>query len=139
MYYTPELFEKGNPSFKKNITTGYIDRKVYDENPLTHEDFKKYLDDSSRKLTQVEEYYVKTRPNMKLSTYIFTQINHLLKFILETYINTIDIKNIQKHNIIELQLLNNKLLRRLLESIWQFMASSILVITSNHGLQSITP
>ena len=88
MYYTPELFEKGNPSFKKNITTGYIDRKVYIENPLTHADFSKYLD-SDRTLTPVEQYYKKTRPNTKLSTYIFTQINHLLKFIFETYVGKV--------------------------------------------------
>jgi hypothetical protein len=94
MYYTPELFEKGNSSFKKNITTGYIDRKVYDENPLTHEDFKKYLDNPNRKLTQIENYYIETRPNMKLSTYIFNQINHLLKFILETYVNTVGTKTL---------------------------------------------
>jgi len=94
MYYTPEYFEKGNPSFKKNITTGYIDRKVYDENPLTHEDFKRYLDNPNRKLSPVEEYFIKTRPNMKLSTYVFTQINHLLKFILETYITTLGTKTL---------------------------------------------
>ena len=94
MYYTAELFEKGNASFKKNITTGYIDRKVYEENPLTHEDFKKYLDNTERKLTPVEEYYMKTRPNVKLSNYVFTQINHLLKFILETYISTVGTKTL---------------------------------------------
>jgi hypothetical protein len=94
MYYTAELFEKGNSSFKKNITTGYIDRKVYEENPLTHEDFKKYLDNPTRKLTPVEEYYVKTRPDTKLSNYVFGQINHLLKFILETYITTVGTKTL---------------------------------------------
>ena len=94
MYYTAELFEKGNPSFKKNITTGYIDRKVYEENPLTHEDFKKYLDDPRRKLTSVEQYFKQSRPNIKLSTYVFSQINHLLKFILETYVNTVGTKTL---------------------------------------------
>jgi hypothetical protein len=94
MYYTPELFEKGNPSFKKNITTGYIDRKVYEVNPLTHEDFKKYLDNPNRKRTQIEEYFVESRPNIKLSTYVFTQINHLLKFILETYVSVVGSKTL---------------------------------------------
>ena len=89
MYYTPELFEKGNPSFKKNITTGYIDRKVYDENPSTHGDFKKYLDNPNRQLTAIEQYYKRTRPNTKLSNYVFTQINHLIKFILETYVDVV--------------------------------------------------
>lgn len=94
MYYTPELFERGNPSFKKNITTGYIDRQVYSVNPLTHEDFKKYLDNPNRTKTSIEEYFVKTRPNIKLSNYVFTQINHLLKFILETYITTVGTKTL---------------------------------------------
>ncbi len=43
MYYTPELFEKGSLEEAKNITTGYIDRKVYEENPLTHQDFYDWL------------------------------------------------------------------------------------------------
>ena len=30
--------------FKKHITTGYIDRKIYEENPLTLEDFREHLD-----------------------------------------------------------------------------------------------
>jgi hypothetical protein len=94
MYYTAELFEKGNPSFKKNITTGYIDRKIYDEHPLTHEDFKQYLDDTYRKKTDIEQYFIKTRPHLNLSNYIFTQINHLLKFILETYVTTIGTKTL---------------------------------------------
>ena len=94
MYYTPEHYEKGNSSFKKNITTGYIDRKVYEENPLTHEDFSKYLDDPNRKLSTIEEYFVKTRPNVKLSHYVFMQINHLLKFILETYVTTVGTKTL---------------------------------------------
>jgi hypothetical protein len=89
MYYTPELFEKGNPSFKKNITTGYIDRQVYVENPLTHGDFKTYLDDSLRQKYPIEEYIIKNKPNIKLSTYVFTQINLLMRFIFDTFQSTI--------------------------------------------------
>ena len=40
MYYTPELWEAYSTEKAKIITTGYIDRKVYEENPLTHQDFK---------------------------------------------------------------------------------------------------
>lgn len=43
MYYTPKFFEKGSLDKDINITTGYIDRKVYDENPLTIQDFIEYL------------------------------------------------------------------------------------------------
>ena len=45
MYYTPENFEKYSKDPKKVITTGYIDRKVYDENPLEFTDLRKFLGD----------------------------------------------------------------------------------------------
>jgi hypothetical protein len=43
MYYTKQPFIKNSTNFWSNITTGYIDRWVYHINPLTHNDFKKYL------------------------------------------------------------------------------------------------
>lgn len=43
MYYTPELYDPTDISFNKHITTGYIDRQVYVENPLTIEDLREYL------------------------------------------------------------------------------------------------
>jgi tubulin polyglutamylase TTLL7 len=43
MYYTSNTFIKGSAELDRNITTGYIDRKVYEENPLTHTDFKTFL------------------------------------------------------------------------------------------------
>lgn len=80
MYYTPEPFIKGSNDFKRNITTGYIDRKIYEENPLTHKDFKTYLD-SNRTLSVAEQNVVNAGngSNGKLSTYIFNKINKLLK------------------------------------------------------------
>ena len=91
MYYTPEYFEPNNPDFKKNITTGYIDRKVYEENPLTHQDFRTYLD-SSRNLTPIEQYIKDTKSNIQLSEYVFSQIYHMLAYIFETYDNTLGTK-----------------------------------------------
>lgn len=85
MYYTSELFEQNNSSFKKNITTGYIDRQVYIDNPLTHMDFKKWLDDSHRTLTENEKYIKKNYPHIKLSNYIFSQIYAQLKLIFQTF------------------------------------------------------
>jgi len=42
IYYTNKKYEYStDPS--KVVTTGYIDRKVYEENPLTHSDFQKFL------------------------------------------------------------------------------------------------
>jgi hypothetical protein len=39
MYYTREYYSKDNINQDTQITTGYIDRKVYEENPLTITDF----------------------------------------------------------------------------------------------------
>jgi hypothetical protein len=50
MYYTPDFFIKGSLDISRNITTGYIDRKVYEENPLTHDDFRKYLGEDKSKI-----------------------------------------------------------------------------------------
>jgi len=44
VYYTPEYYDENDPDFKKHITTGYIDRKVYEKNPLTLDDFRNHLD-----------------------------------------------------------------------------------------------
>jgi len=41
IYYTPKTFEKFSIEDDRNITTGYIDRKIYEENPLTIKDFQK--------------------------------------------------------------------------------------------------
>jgi len=44
VYYTPEYYDENDPAFHKHITTGYIDRKIYDTNPLTLDDFRKKLE-----------------------------------------------------------------------------------------------
>lgn len=61
MYYTKEKFIKGDKNADNHITTGYVDRDVYDKNPLTHEDFKKYLD--------VDEKYHPSNDKKNLSFY----------------------------------------------------------------------
>jgi tubulin polyglutamylase TTLL1 len=43
MYYTSALYEPNSTDLDKNITTGYIDRQVYEENPLTIKDLETYL------------------------------------------------------------------------------------------------
>ncbi len=43
IYYTPKEFEKFSMDKDKTITTGYIDRKVYDENPLSTNDLRKMI------------------------------------------------------------------------------------------------
>lgn len=48
VYYTPEYYDSNSMDFNRHITTGYIDRKIYDRNPLTLQDFRDYLDCSNR-------------------------------------------------------------------------------------------
>jgi len=43
VYYTAKKYEKDSLDFHKNITSGYVDRKIYDSNPLTVKEFHKYL------------------------------------------------------------------------------------------------
>lgn len=43
MYYTPRLFKRESMLPDEVITTGYIDRKVYNENPLTIRDLQEFL------------------------------------------------------------------------------------------------
>lgn len=43
MYYTPAMFEKGSIERDVNITSGYISRAIYEENPLTIQDFYDFL------------------------------------------------------------------------------------------------
>jgi hypothetical protein len=51
MYYTPEKFKKESLSSDHNITTGYVDRRIYAENPLTlHDLFKHIGQNDSKKL-----------------------------------------------------------------------------------------
>lgn len=52
MYYTPEMFEKGSIEKDVNITTGYIDRQVYVDNPLTIQDFYKSLGDEKSQILE---------------------------------------------------------------------------------------
>jgi hypothetical protein len=44
MYYTPKYFKKNSLKTECNITSGYVPRKIYRENPLTLIDFKKWLE-----------------------------------------------------------------------------------------------
>jgi hypothetical protein len=51
MYYTPLKYDEKDDAFDKHITTGYIDRKIYDENPLTLQEFRTYLNEKQNGLS----------------------------------------------------------------------------------------
>ena len=54
VYYTPKTFIKNSMDFQRTITTGYIDRKVYEENPLTLKDFRKHIGSEKTKIFDTE-------------------------------------------------------------------------------------
>ena len=76
MYYTRDPFVKNSLEDGPNITTGYIDRVVYDVNPLTHDDFRNYLD-KHRKLSGAEMDILNN--NRRISEVVFYRIYDLLR------------------------------------------------------------
>jgi hypothetical protein len=77
MYYTKEIWVKGSKDDGPNITTGYIDRWIYEENPLTHEDFKNYLDRKDRILSMAEKNI--SEQGLRISDVVFNRIYNLLR------------------------------------------------------------
>ncbi len=71
MYYTAKKYESNSDDHGVNVTTGYIDRQVYIDNPLTHGDFKKYL--------------VKTH-NTQTSDLVFNNIYKLISDVFSVFI-----------------------------------------------------
>ena len=63
VYYTPDLYDANNMDFKKHITTGYIDRKIYEDNPLTLLDYYNYLDNIEFGLSKLFKNNVKNLMN----------------------------------------------------------------------------
>lgn len=86
MYYTKELFKKNSMEIGPNITTGYVDRWIYDVHPLTHIDFKNYLDNNSREFSEYEKYL---KSQNKVSDYVFNKIYLLINKIFQSFIGKI--------------------------------------------------
>lgn len=84
MYYTKNMFVPGCEEVGPNITTGYIDRQVYVDNPLTHNDLKKYLDDENRITLTATEKIIRQQ-NIKISEIYFNRIYHMLREIFLAY------------------------------------------------------
>lgn len=119
MYYTAEKFKVGDKTTGPNITTGYIDRQVYVDNPLTHMDFKLYLDTKERELNEEEIYLLATRH--KLSNYVFGSIYSLLGMVIAGIQSSICKKSSKLSNNTTFQLfgadvaVNNKLEPQIME------------------------
>lgn len=87
MYYTKNKFDnKHSLNMDDHVTTGYVDRDVYEKNPLTHTDFKKYLDldegfkyheSNDRRMLYQNEKEIRSQ-GLNISTIIFKRIEKLL-------------------------------------------------------------
>ena len=95
MYYTAERYKPESDDIKSNITTGYIDREVYEKNPLTLKDLKLYLDSESRPLSEKE---IKLKRYYLLSQYLFDNIHNLIKDVFYIFRNKIGVKEKLKQN-----------------------------------------
>lgn len=84
VYYTKEKYLPNNIAPERNITTGYIDREVYNKNPLTLEDFKKYLEnknENSREVfNNIEKMMQKIIKSVKNELCQNKKIKHLLTY-----------------------------------------------------------
>jgi tubulin polyglutamylase TTLL11 len=85
VYYTPDYYDENKMDFNKHITTGYIDRKVYEKNPLTLEDFRNHLDQIKKDLSKIFDSNIRILMNniMKvLSPHICKnkKLSHHIKF-----------------------------------------------------------
>ena len=83
MYYTPEKFLKGSIEDKYNITTGYVDRWIYKVHPLTHTDFKKYLDSEHDNMISIEKNIRKQ--GLLVSDILFNRINKLISDVFVSF------------------------------------------------------
>jgi hypothetical protein len=93
MYYTKKNFLKGSHDEENHITTGYVDRDVYVKNPLTHSDFKTYLDmnegskyhpeNAPKKLNTTER--ILRDQGFKLSDVVFKQIEKLMTDVMSSF------------------------------------------------------
>jgi hypothetical protein len=86
MYYTKEKFIKNSLNMDVNITTGYIDREIYKVNPLTHDDFRNYLDNNNN--LSKKENIIKNN-GLKISEVCFNNIYSLIKNIFIAFIGKI--------------------------------------------------
>lgn len=98
MYYTTEKFIKGSTETGPNITSGFVSRDVYVDNPLTHDDLRKYLDDPNRKNLLPAEKEIKNNGS-KISQVYFQRIYKLIRDIFVAFTGKLCIQNKLSENI----------------------------------------
>ncbi|AYV76873.1 MAG: tubulin-tyrosine ligase family protein [Barrevirus sp.] len=89
MYYTKVSFVKGSKDFATNVTTGYIERWIYKVNPLTHDDFRKYLDDPETDRVLLDKEIDLIKNKNKISDVVFKRIYELLEQVVKAVERTV--------------------------------------------------
>ena len=97
MYYTKKPFQKNTTDPDTNITTGYIEREVYENNPLTHNDFRTYLDNPTRPLSY-PEHNIRNQ-HMQISSIVFDRITQLFRDVFISFVGSININPKLQNNI----------------------------------------
>jgi hypothetical protein len=87
LYYTKGEYKKNSNNLNSNITTGYIDRWIYQVNPLTHQDFRDYLDNNDRDFNDQEQNF--RNNNIQISRLVFLRIYDLIKSIISAMDNDV--------------------------------------------------
>lgn len=87
LYYAPKVYIENSIDFDVNVTTGYIDRSIYENNPLTHSDLHIYLDNHDRYLNNAELNIINT--GTELSSHLINNIHKLLENTFVPFVNVI--------------------------------------------------
>lgn len=88
MYYTKIPFKTNSLDFDTNVTTGYIERTVYKENPLTHDDLREYLDNNKRTNLLPIEIAIRNQ-GLKVSQVCFDRIYQTLRKVFTAFVGKI--------------------------------------------------
>lgn len=88
MYYTKVPFKENSLEIDPNVTTGYIERDVYKENPLTHDDLRVYLDNPVRQNLLTVETTIKNQ-GLQISQVYFGRIYQTLRAVFMAFVGRI--------------------------------------------------
>lgn len=88
MYYTKVPFKQNSLEIDPNVTTGYIERQVYKDNPLTHDDLRTYLDNTKRQKLLNVEIAIRNQ-GLKISQVCFERIYQTLRTVFIAFVGRI--------------------------------------------------
>lgn len=94
--YTESLYIPNSTDTKVNVTSGYINKEIYEKNPLTINELQNYLNDESRPLSPIEKKI--QRYNM-ISEYLMTNVSELIKKVFCIFGSKLGNKEKLKNNL----------------------------------------